>query len=220
MKKSCLLGALCAALFTFFTVSANAALVGRLPLTPGGTDYQAAYDTVLDITWVTNARLSGKFRWDNRVGWADGLDSANYLGVGGWRLASMSVAAGLPTGTTTSVIDCSSATELACRDNELGYMFYYNLGGSLDDDLRGDQMVGDVTLTGIRERYWSGTKLDDRVPPIGWGYDFSYGSWFRGLNTSFHGWAVRTGDVPLPPALWLFGSGLIGLIGVARRKKG
>ena len=25
--------------------------------------------------------------------------------------------------------------------------------------------------------------------------------------------------VPVPPAVWLFGSGLIGLIGVARRKK-
>ena len=25
--------------------------------------------------------------------------------------------------------------------------------------------------------------------------------------------------VPVPPALWLFGSGLLGLIGIARRKK-
>jgi len=25
--------------------------------------------------------------------------------------------------------------------------------------------------------------------------------------------------VPIPPALWLFGSGLLGLIGIARRKK-
>ena len=29
---------------------------------------------------------------------------------------------------------------------------------------------------------------------------------------------VTVGAVPLPPALWLFGSGLLGLIGVARRK--
>lgn len=25
--------------------------------------------------------------------------------------------------------------------------------------------------------------------------------------------------IPLPPALWLFGSGLLGLVGIARRKK-
>ena len=27
------------------------------------------------------------------------------------------------------------------------------------------------------------------------------------------------GEVPVPAAVWLFGSGLIGLIGIARRKK-
>ena len=26
-------------------------------------------------------------------------------------------------------------------------------------------------------------------------------------------------DIPIPPALWLFGSGMLGLIGIARRKK-
>ena len=30
---------------------------------------------------------------------------------------------------------------------------------------------------------------------------------------------IQTSVVPVPPAVWLFGSGLIGLIGVARRKK-
>jgi hypothetical protein len=30
---------------------------------------------------------------------------------------------------------------------------------------------------------------------------------------------VKTSVVPVPAAIWLFGSGLIGLIGVARRKK-
>ena len=34
-------------------------------------------------------------------------------------------------------------------------------------------------------------------------------------------WAVRTGvsAVPIPAAAWLFGSGLLGLVGVSRRKK-
>ena len=58
MNKLRILGALCAVSFTFTSVSANAALVSRL----GGA---AAYDTVLDITWVTDASLSGANTWDN-----------------------------------------------------------------------------------------------------------------------------------------------------------
>lgn len=57
--------------------SAHAALQGRAPATPGGTDYRAAYDDVLDITWVTNAALSGLGNWDDQVDWAANLQ---YLG--------------------------------------------------------------------------------------------------------------------------------------------
>ena len=88
---------------TFISLSANAALHGRLPLTPGGTDYQAAYDDVLKITWLTNAALSGPGTWDSQVAWAADLASTNYLGFDGWRLASMSVAAGLPTGSRMTI---------------------------------------------------------------------------------------------------------------------
>jgi len=33
------------------------------------------------------------------------------------------------------------------------------------------------------------------------------------------GWVANTTVIPIPPALWLFGSGLLGLIGISRRKK-
>ncbi len=42
-------------------------------------------------------------------------------------------------------------------------------------------------------------------------------------TNEFYAWAVRPGDasaVPIPATVWLFGSGLIGLIGWARRKQG
>lgn len=43
-------------------------------------------------------------------------------------------------------------------------------------------------------------------------------------DAEFYAWAVHDGDVatissvPIPPSLFLFGSGLIGLVGFARRK--
>jgi hypothetical protein len=213
MKKTRILGTLCAVLFSFVTVSANAALVSRL----GGA---AAYDDVLDITWLTDADLSGANAWDNQVAWANSLNTSNHLGFNtGWRLASMSVAAGLPTGTTTSVIDCSTATELACRDNELGYMFYRNMGGNSLDDKTGNQTVGGVLLTDVQSAYWSGTELGS-INAWFFGY-FNGLQAVNGKPGNFDGWAVRAGDVavPVPAAVWLFGSGLMGLLGLARRKK-
>jgi hypothetical protein len=81
---------------------------------------------VLDITWTQDANLIMQTDdWDGAVAWAD---QRIFGGFDDWRLASMSVAAGLPTGRTASVVDCSTATEEDCRDNELGHMFYQNLG--------------------------------------------------------------------------------------------
>ena len=42
----------------------------------------------------------------------------------------------------------------------------------------------------------------------------------EGLDTGqFDSWEINVTVVPVPAAVWLFGSGLIGLIGIARRKK-
>ena len=205
-----ILGAACAVFFTFISVSANAALVSRL----GGA---AAYDTVLDITWVTDASLNGYDTWDNQVTWAANL---NYLGFNDWRLASLSVAAGVPTGTATSVVDCSAVTELACRDNELGYMFYQNMGGILGDNKTGNQTVDGVLLTNVQDDYWSGTEFNSSYARH---FFFNFGNQHSfGKNGNDYGWAVRAGDVsavPVPAAVWLFGSAL-GLLGWVRRKAG
>ncbi|TCV90550.1 VPLPA-CTERM sorting domain-containing protein [Sulfurirhabdus autotrophica] len=44
------------------------------------------------------------------------------------------------------------------------------------------------------------------------------GAWTLGLNDPYPQYLVRTTEVPVPATAWLFGSGLIGLIRVARRK--
>jgi hypothetical protein len=52
-------------------------------------------------------------------------------------------------------------------------------------------------------------------------YSFdSYGLYFDDFDALFGTWTSTTlTPVPVPAAVWLFGSGLLGLVGIARRKK-
>jgi len=109
--KSHLLGAMSAVLLAFITVPANAALLGRLPVIPGGSDYQAYYDDQLDITWAANASITSVNNWNNQVAWAAGLTIG---GVNGWRLPSADV-----NGDNT-VVDCFGGGVAGCADNEMG----------------------------------------------------------------------------------------------------
>jgi hypothetical protein len=89
------------------TPCAQAALVGRLPATPGGSDYQAYYDTVLDITWLANANLAqsntfgvgpingnatsnpGAMGWGTASTYVAAANAAAYLGFSTWRLPTV-----------------------------------------------------------------------------------------------------------------------------------
>jgi hypothetical protein len=85
-------------------------------------------DTVLNITWVadaglSNSQLGGTAQWQPLVNWAAGLV---YGGYDDWRLASMSVLAGTPTGSTDSVVtsaDC--ATDEVAHPNTSPTKFRY-----------------------------------------------------------------------------------------------
>jgi hypothetical protein len=138
----------------------------------------------------------------------------------GWRLAYISVT-GVAGPFSFPVVDCSTATELACRDNELGYILYHNLASISGINKTGTHTVGDVTLTNIQALYWSGT--DHTAPSLAWDLRFDNGLQFSVAKTfTLYGWAVRNGDVsavPVPPALYLFGTGLLGLVGMARTRR-
>ena len=217
MKKSRLLGAVCASFCSIISMSSHAALIDN----GGGL----IYDDVLEITWSQ----PDIFRtWDDANAWAAGLTLG---GVSGWRLPYISVAVGVgPLLQThpTLPVDCSTATELACRDNEQGYMFYHNLGGTYGQSILDS---GDPNLalfpTLQAQGYWSGTNNIGDGWGDAWGFIFGYGSQgtgAKGGDNGFnitHTWAVHAGDIhpiPVPAAAWLFGTGLLGLIGVARRK--
>jgi len=114
--KSRKLGAVCAGLFTLTTISTNAELVDL----GGGL----VYDDVLDITW---AQPDASRTWNDANRWASGLALG---GVSGWRLPYISVDAGAGPLFGSNPVDCNTASELNCRDNEQGYMFYHNLSGT------------------------------------------------------------------------------------------
>jgi len=142
------------------------------------------YDDVLNVTWLQKANLGGNKKWKEAIEWAANLV---YQGYDDWRLPSMSVSSGIPTGVNDSPVDCSTATEVECRDNELGYMYYYNLGG------KGNKLTGNQGLfRNIQTSHWSGTES----PGGAWNLVFRYGGQLEelkgfGLST----WAVRPGDV-------------------------
>lgn len=188
--------------------SASAMLLSR------GIDL--VYDDVLDITWTRNANLPGSsgLTWAEANAWAADLV---FAGFDDWRLPYVSVSAGAGP-LIGGFVFCNSATELQCRDDEMGYMFYYNLDGTSNISETGDQTaVGGEQLTDIQPAYWSGTR---EVMPVALDYDFALGlpgAFDEGLPRS--AWAVRAGDVavvPEPASALLIGAVMLGL-GWSRR---
>jgi hypothetical protein len=131
------------------TVPAQAALLGRAALTPGGTDYQAYYDDVLNITWMADANLaasnsfgvigigySGAMAFSKANEWIAAMNTAAYLGTSDWRLPtirpvngstfnySISMNGSTDRGYNLSEQDTPYAGSTA---SELAYMFYNNL---------------------------------------------------------------------------------------------
>jgi len=210
-----------------FSTYTNAALVERL----GGLAY---YDTEADLTWLADANYAytsgyaapyltyeddGRMTWDQANIWVAGLDVA---GVTDWRLPD----------TLQPDLSCSFQTHAGysnrynCTGSEMGNMFYNILGGSAYLSITTTHNANYDLFSNIQGAgYWSGTEYEP---------DTSY-AWYFGMYNGHqsilvksidgYAWAVHDGDVaavsavPIPASVFLFSSGLIGLIGIAKRKK-
>jgi hypothetical protein len=215
--------------------SANAALVSRL----GGLAY---YDDQLNITWATNANINGTDTWANQMAW---VASLSLDGVTGWRLPDTNPIDGTTADDATSSfigtedrgynISAPSTLYAGSHASEMAYLFYNTLGNKgLCDPLLSTvttcsepQPGWGLTNTGPfsnvqPDSYWSATEY---VPDTGdaWYFYFDKGAQDgEGNGAIYYAWAVRSGDVaavPIPAAIWLLGSGLIGLVGIARFKR-
>ncbi len=171
--------------------SAQAALIDR------GEGF--IYDDVLDITWTQDANLNGAANWDDQVAWADELSLTHsvYGTFDDWRLPDMD------RNGDENLVYCPIVSESACRDNEFAYLYYY-YGITLD-------LPG--IFTNIQfNNYWSITEHADD-PYAARGFEFTFGGSIGDFKSEeYNSWAVRAGDVvPIPAAVWLFGSALLGL---------
>jgi hypothetical protein len=191
--------------------SASATLLDRGP--------DLVYDDVLNITWTRNANLPGSSAlfWGEANAWAANLVFGGY---DDWRLPYSNVSAGV--GPTIEGVFCDVVSELACRDNEMGYMFYYNLGSVLGDVKVGTQTaLGGEVLMGIQPIHWAGTASSDFEA---WYFVFGLGppppaggsGGYEGIadGAQLSAWAVRPGDVaavPEPSSLLLIGAAMLGL---------
>ena len=221
------------------TTAANAALISRL-------DGQAYYDDILDITWLTNANLSdtntfgvsgingGMMDFATANNWIAALNADNgtgYLGFNNWRMPTM-VDTGAPgcdwsfDGTDCGFNSDTSTSEFA--------NLYYETLGLLASDIDYFTKEPNVDLVGInaehalpfynfkRSHYWFGLEYAPDTDHA-WHYDMHSGRQLTYIKTAdAYVTAVISGDiaaVPVPAAAWLFGSGLLGLVAVARRKK-
>ncbi len=104
----------------------------------------------------------------------------------------------------------------------MGNLFYNVLGGYSNTPISLHHNANYDLFSNIQSEYWSATEYALN-PDFTWTFIMSSGSQqSNNKDGSYNAWAVYDGDVsavPIPSAVWLFGSGLIGLIGIARRKK-
>ena len=196
------------------------------------------YDSTQDITWLQDANYAktsgydatGAMTWDRATAWAAQL---NYGGYSDWRLSSAKL-----TGNNGFSYDGSTDRGYNISRSELGHLFF-ELGNISDCDTSGmcgqpgsgfantvftdpdtNQSVGFLNV--LPATYWQ-AEVWMMDPIYAWRFNHSVGSQnSEFIFNTYYAWAVRDGDVanvPVPPAAWLFGSALLGLVGVARRPR-
>ena len=213
------------------STGANAALVSRL-------SGQAYYDTVNNLTWLADANYSfttgydtnGAMNWADANIWAASLDID---GVTGWRLPT-TVDVGSDGETAPDINQGVDAGYNISTQSEMSNLFYNVLNNNAWVDISGVDnacagVAPDFCLTNTgpfinvqTNTYWSGTENIANTANA-WEFSFidGYQDTFDKNFATQYSWAVRTGDVsavPVPAAVWLFASGLLGLISVARSK--
>jgi len=191
----------------------------------GSATPNAYYDTSLNITWLADANSAGTMMdWPTANTWAANL---NVNGVTGWSLPTM----------TDPNANCYTTTYAGgpCGYNnpstsELAHMFYTTLGDKAKFNASSHPQAGfgpanTGPFSNVKSNaYWSATKYAPRTG-VAWYFSTYDGLQYGGNERySLYAWAVHAGDVgasavPVPAAVWLFSSGLMGLVGMSGKRR-
>lgn len=235
MKRS-LVWSLVMVFLLMLSNTANAALTTIGTAQFGGTG--SAYNLIWyddnngnSVVWLDYTQSHNS--WQNQVNWAQGLNTTltydidpGYTvdwGTNAWRLPSTvdgPYVYGYD-GTTTAGFNITNSEMGHLFYTELGNKGYYDTNGNRQPD-RGLKNTGDFEYL-TESWYWSGTEY--AINPVFKAWIFSTDDGLQyptNQSSSNSGLAVRSGQVstapvPVPGAIWLFGSGILGFIGLRRR---
>jgi hypothetical protein len=164
------------------------------------------YDEDLDITWYDAPPVLRD--WSGSMSWAAGLTVGSTT-AGTWYLPA--------TPGTVSYVPTS--------EGQMGHLYYTELGKPAGGPLGATSFFTNLRPYG----YWSGTECAPFGPPPTWAFFFNFKDGYQEYAEKYgylYGLAVHDGNigpngpvVPIPGALWLLGSGLVGLAGLRRRMR-
>lgn len=187
----------------------------------------------------------GYMNWTTATAWAASLNPYG-SNITGWRLPTVSPVDGTTDddwklsyiGTEDKGYNISAPGTLyaGSTTSEMAHMFYNTLGDKSSCDPSASTASSCIAQAGYglsntgpfsnlqSYGYWSDTEFALNTTASAWAFAF-HNTYQEPLSKiiSFYAWAVHPGDiavVPVPAAGWLLCSGLLGLIGVARRKAG
>lgn len=204
------------------------------------------YDSVQNITWLADANYAktsgydddGRMSWLDANAWADGLainDAVRNVTYSDWRLPTLTDLGAPGCNYSYSGSDCGYNVDP--YSSELANLYYGPLFnnalvnasgqqrqdyGLIDDPANPDDESLFSNLQS--DYYWFGTRYATN-PNDAWSFRLSTGEQYyhSAEGSLMRAWAVRDGDVaavPLPGAVWLFGSMLMGFLYAQRSGSG